>query len=61
MKEDDGYPSPLRSVAVQMHEVFSEFRRAGFSRKEALELVAKILTGTVGSMIEENNNKKEED
>jgi len=60
MKNDD-YPSPLRSVAVQMHEIFSEFRRAGFSRKEALELVAKILTGTVGSMIEENNNKEEED
>jgi len=60
MKNDD-YPSPLRSVAVQMHEIFSEFRRAGFSRKEALELVAKILNGTVGSMIEENNNKEEED
>jgi len=59
VKEDDGYPSPLRSVAVQMHEVFSEFRRAGFSRKEALELVAKILTGTVGSIIEENNKEEE--
>lgn len=58
MKDDD-YPSPLRSVAVQMHEVFSEFRRAGFSRKEALELVAKILTGTVGSIIEENNREED--
>ena len=59
MKEDDGYPSPLRSVAVQMHEVFSEFRRAGFSRKEALELVAKILTGTVGSIIEDTRKEEE--
>ena len=42
-----------------MHEVFSEFRRAGFSRKEALELVAKILTGTVGSIIEDTRKEEE--
>jgi pyrroline-5-carboxylate reductase len=46
-------------MAVQMHEIYAEFKRAGFSRKEALELVAKMMTSTVTATIEEN--KKEED
>lgn len=59
MTQDSNYPSPLRSMAVQMHEVFAEFKRAGFSRKEALELVAKMMTSTISSTLEEN--KKDED
>lgn len=59
MTQDNNYPSPLRSMAVQMHEVFAEFKRAGFSRKEALELVAKMMTSTISSALEEN--KKDED
>lgn len=59
MTQDSNYPSPLRSMAVQMHEVFAEFKRAGFSRKEALELVAKMMTSTISSALEEN--KKDED
>lgn len=59
MTNDSNYPSPLRSMAVQMHEIYAEFKRAGFSRKEALELVAKMMTSTVTATIEEN--KKEED
>lgn len=59
MTQDSNYPSPLRSMAVQMHEIFYEFKRAGFSRKEALELVAKMMTSTVASALEEN--KKDED
>jgi hypothetical protein len=30
---------PLREMAVQMHELFTEYVHAGFNRKEALYLI----------------------
>jgi hypothetical protein len=39
--------SPLRSAVVQLHELFEELKSAGFSRKEALSLVAKVLAASV--------------
>lgn len=35
--------SPLREAAVQIHEVYEEFKRAGFSRKEAMQLTQNML------------------
>jgi putative heme degradation protein len=43
-EEDD---SPLRDAVIQLHEMFEELKRAGFSRKEALSLVAKVLAASV--------------
>jgi hypothetical protein len=37
--------SPLREAAVSMHELFSEYMRAGFNRKEALYLIGQQLHG----------------
>lgn len=45
----DDFPeevSPLRQAAVQIHEMYEELKAAGFSRKEAMELIAKVLGQT---------------
>ena len=34
--------SPLDEAAVQMHELYTSFRRAGFSRSEAITIIAKV-------------------
>lgn len=39
--------SPLKAAAVSMHELYVTLKAAGFSRRDSLELIAKILTGSV--------------
>lgn len=36
--------SPLTQSAIQMHELYTEFRSAGFSRYEALTIICHIAT-----------------
>lgn len=36
--------TPMKLAATQLHEMYSELRKAGFTRKEALYLVGKLLT-----------------
>lgn len=36
--------SPLREAAVQIHEIYEEFKKAGFSRKEALQLTQNMVS-----------------
>lgn len=38
--------SPLREAALMAHEMYNELKLAGFSRREALELLAKMLTAS---------------
>lgn len=45
--EGFGQSSPLREATVQLHEMYVELRAAGFSKREALHLVSKILTTSV--------------
>jgi hypothetical protein len=52
----DGDMSPLREAAVQLHEMYVELRNAGFSRSEAMELVAKVL----GQMAAAQNEQKDD-
>jgi hypothetical protein len=50
--------SPLKAAAVSMHELYITLKEAGFSRRDSIELIAKILTGTISdAMI----NQPEED
>ena len=50
--------SPLKAAAVSMHELYVTLKEAGFSRRDSIELIAKILTGTISdTMI----NQPEED
>lgn len=37
--------TPLRELAVQMHEMFREYIRAGFTRQEALTLIGEQIRG----------------
>lgn len=41
--------SPLGEAAVQIHEIYEEFKRAGFSSKEAMELTSQMITVFFGS------------
>lgn len=37
--------SPLGMAAMQMHEMYTELRKAGFTRNEALFITVKMATG----------------
>ena len=41
------FSNPLRDAAIEMHVMFTELRRAGFSKREALHLVSQVLVGSV--------------
>ena len=45
--------SPLREATVQLHEMYIELKSAGFTKKEALTLVSKILTTSLFTGIED--------
>jgi hypothetical protein len=47
--EENGVPfevSPLRESAMQLHELYSELRQAGFTRHEALVIVCETIKGS---------------
>jgi hypothetical protein len=46
--------SPLREAAVSAHETYLAFKEAGFSRGEALELVARIVIAGTQAVIEKD-------
>lgn len=48
--------SPLRDGAIMAHELYLEFKNAGFSRREALELIARMFVTGAMSTIEDNDN-----
>ena len=43
--------SPMKDAAVSMHELYETLKEAGFSRREALELVSKVMTSAVSDAI----------
>lgn len=56
--------TPLRTVGVQMNEVYEELKRAGFDKNEALYLVAQMLIETMqygGVEIIEDDNDESDD
>jgi hypothetical protein len=53
-KELEGFDqSPLREATVQLHEMYIELRSSGFTKKEALHLVSKILTTSLFNGVDE--------
>jgi endonuclease III-like uncharacterized protein len=52
------YSSPMKQAAISMHELYTTLKDAGFSRKDAIELLAKIMAGTINEAI---NNQKNDD
>lgn len=57
MSSDDNYTSPLRAAAVQMHELYSELRAAGFTRTEAVELIARTMATAVAEAQRNENDE----
>lgn len=51
--------SPLKAAAVSMHELYVTLKDAGFSRRDSLELIAKILTGSVTDAMTNNSEDEE--
>lgn len=60
---EDEYSSPMEEAAIGMHEVYTTLRKAGFSRRDGLELVARMLfmgmTEEVSSILEEDDDDDE--
>jgi len=53
MQEENA--SPLREGAIMAHEMYEELRNAGFKRRDALELLAKMMTGAIGAGMESDD------
>jgi len=51
--EDEFGISPLREAALQMHEMYRELVRAGFTRRQAVTIVAHIMATGVHEGMEE--------
>ena len=62
MSSDDfEYSSPLRDAAASMHELFVTLKEAGFSRRDALEIIVKIMTGAIlDAVIAEDEEDEDE-
>ena len=41
--------SSLKVAAIQMHELYTSFKDAGFTERQALELTVKVTLGSMGS------------
>ncbi len=46
----------MKDAAISMHELFITLKAAGFSRRDAIELLARIMAGTIN----EANNHREQ-
>lgn len=53
--------SPLREAALQMHEMYRELVRAGFTRRQAVTIVAHILSTGVTEGLEEYGHIDDDD
>jgi|LakMenEpi03Aug12_release.lakeMendotaPanAssembly.Ray.scaffolds.fasta_scaffold2340738_2 hypothetical protein len=61
MSQDDfDYSSPMQEAAVAMHEMYETLKRAGFSRREALELVAKMMTSSIAEVLGNSDDDDDE-
>lgn len=57
---DEEYSSPMKEAAVSMHEMYLTLREAGFSRRDALELIAKMLIAGVAEAVIENDENDDD-
>lgn len=55
------YSSPLMESAASMHELYVTLKEAGFSRRDALELIAKIMIGAMSDMAAQVDDEEDEE
>jgi hypothetical protein len=53
--------TPLDVAAVSMHELYESFRRAGFTRSEAITIIAKTAAEIVAQQVAEQSEKGDGD
>lgn len=59
-EEEFGQNSPLLEAAVSMHELYCTLKDAGFSRRDALELVSKVMIFAINNMTEYGSDEEED-
>jgi pyrroline-5-carboxylate reductase len=60
-EEQFDYTSPMQDAAVAMHEMYETLKRAGFTRREALELVAKMMTSSIAEVLGNSDDNDDDD
>ncbi len=60
-EEEFGQRSPLLEAAVSMHEMYCTLKEAGFSRRDALELVSKVMVFAINNMSDYENDEEGDD
>jgi len=60
-KDEEFGMSPLREAALQMHEMYRELVRAGFTRRQAVTIVAHIMSTGVHEGMEEYGHIDDDD
>lgn len=48
--------SPLRATCVQLHEMFTELKGAGFTRKDAIHLIGMMITHGMAEGMDEQED-----
>jgi hypothetical protein len=43
----DGYTTPLRSVSLEIHEIYEELKDAGFPERVLVQIIAHMVSDTV--------------
>jgi hypothetical protein len=61
VSEGKDYSSPMKEAAISMHELFVTLKDAGFSRKDAIELLAKVMAGAIGDAMNNQKNSENDD
>lgn len=51
----------MKEAAISMHELFVTLKDAGFSRKDAIELLAKVMAGAIGDAMNNQKNSENDD
>lgn len=62
MRDDEfDYSSPMQEAAVAMHEMYETLKRAGFNRREALELVSRLLQSSIAEVMNAAEDEEDDD
>lgn len=61
MSKDKEFTSPMKESAIQMHELYLTLQQAGFSRKDAIELLAKAIAAAMSDTLGSSQKSKDND
>jgi len=44
---EDMYESPMKAAMVQLHEMYTELKAAGFTRREAMYMISRLFNSMI--------------